>query len=172
MADTWEEYEWPLWVPDEVKKSIMDFWGPSQSRTPKDWLENWKDRTDIAMGQEVVLQELCGKRYAQGKYIHAWNNIGRVVDRALKVHYVACPPVYKEYKKQIRRACTLCGQRVLDKAYVVEGKFRVHLICYLEFTLNQYEDLLEDRKAKVKKLERKMRRKQRKEAKCQNGPSA
>lgn len=83
---SWDTFVWPAWVPAEVRKAVMDFWGPHQGgRGPGDWQENSCPTCSPynyapAFGEHVSLL-IGGTRgdIATGRYVHCWNNIGRIV---------------------------------------------------------------------------------------------
>jgi len=97
-ANTFGDYEFPEWVNDDVKKSITDFWG-CFGRTYKDWLESFKfDERENCYHKKYSgfghpkMGELVAYRFRNGdivigRYIHAWNNIGRLIDSDGKTHY-------------------------------------------------------------------------------------
>lgn len=80
----WDAYQWPEWVPVEVRKQIRQFWGPrSQDRGPDEWALNACADYNGApcFGARVTLG-LAGshdRETSTGRYVHCWNNIGRLV---------------------------------------------------------------------------------------------
>lgn len=77
---SWDLVQWPTWVPPEVRHQVADFWGPKCGRKPKDYAESILRYPDEipAFGERVRLR-VSGSRWVEGRYVHAWNNIGRVV---------------------------------------------------------------------------------------------
>ena len=83
----WEGYPWPKWVPKEVREQIDGFCGSHQGRTSLDWCENGVQRYNqikggfLAFGDFVLVPEHSDGtgRWRRGRWIHCWNNIGRVV---------------------------------------------------------------------------------------------
>ena len=86
-GNTFGNYKFESWVPVKVAQQIMEFWG-CFDRNYKEWLENPKIYIDEMRlprnGQKVVfyvktyLKEDSYFKY-EGRYIHAWNNMGRIV---------------------------------------------------------------------------------------------
>jgi protein gp37 len=81
---TWDEFTWPEWVPERVREQIVSFWGPASHRRPAEYLadvlcEKFNTfQRPPAFGERVTLRVREGE-YVTGRYVHAWNNIGRVV---------------------------------------------------------------------------------------------
>ena len=98
-TNTFGNYNFPAWVPEDVRNSIVSFWGVF-GRTHKDWLEdaergaqdNCYHRMYSGFGNprlgDLVAYSLSDGKIVIGRYIHAWNNIGRLVDKEGGVH---CP---------------------------------------------------------------------------------
>lgn len=94
MPATWAEFTWPDWVLDEVRREVERFWG-CWGRTPRSWAEDAVRQGAPAFGEVVTLRAFGGslsthvtadgsagdehRRTATGRYVHAWNNIGRLV---------------------------------------------------------------------------------------------
>ena len=78
---TWKDFQWPEWVPAKLRKSIEDFWCESWGRGPEEWIRDWTEAhpTVPRLGEVCTLGNLCGDGFSTGRYVHAWNNIGRVV---------------------------------------------------------------------------------------------
>lgn len=77
---SWEAVVWPAWVPQKVRQEIADFWGPKCGRRPRDYADSIvrNPAPTPALGERVRLR-LTHSRWVEGRYVHAWNNIGRVV---------------------------------------------------------------------------------------------
>ncbi len=89
---TWAEVKWPDWVPQEWREQIEDFWGEKNRRKPQDYENGMKGTgsTVPAFGHVGWFRELCGNdSLVHGRYIHAWNNIGRLVDDEGQPRYVS-----------------------------------------------------------------------------------
>lgn len=108
--NTFGEYEFADWVPGNVSEEIVTFWG-CLGRTHNEWLANAKhdEMERCAHGArpngfghppngatvEYVfldwkLSKETGKevyKIVKGRYIHAWSNIGRLVDEHGETHY-------------------------------------------------------------------------------------
>jgi hypothetical protein len=80
-AKRWSEFRWPEWVPAEVRGQIESFWSEAYGRNPQQWIENSYDRYNHApsFGERVRLR-FGGERWVEGRYVHCWNNVGRVVE--------------------------------------------------------------------------------------------
>ncbi|MFG3585041.1 phage Gp37/Gp68 family protein [Streptomyces sp. NPDC047990] len=78
---TWSEWTWPDWVPAEVRDAIEGFWGPKCGRTPRDWMRDMHQQGAPAFGAAVTLGDGFGPNPPKvtGRFVHAWNNIGRLV---------------------------------------------------------------------------------------------
>lgn len=91
---TWDEFEWPDWVPQIVIKEIEGFWSHECGRGPEQWVKD----AEYAMqhyyappfgARGVYCRTLPSSLPVYGRYIHAWNNIGRVVDNDGNVYLVS-----------------------------------------------------------------------------------
>lgn len=78
---TWAEWTWPEWVPVEVRQAIEGFWGADQGRSPRDWMQDMHQQGAPAFGSALLMDDGFGRnpRRIVGRYVHAWNNIGRLV---------------------------------------------------------------------------------------------
>ncbi|MFJ7525187.1 DUF5131 family protein [Streptomyces griseus] len=78
---TWDEWTWPNWVPAEVRNAIEDFWGAAQGRSPRDWMRNMHEQGAPAFGATLRMNDGFGPKPSKvtGRFVHAWNNIGRLV---------------------------------------------------------------------------------------------
>ena len=93
--NTFGDYIFDDWVCQEMRDQIRQFWG-SFGRTYKDWLENAKQNTGCPeYGQYCyVLDEVRVLGHVlyslkKGWFIHAWNNMGRLIDADGKIYYVS-----------------------------------------------------------------------------------
>ena len=87
---TWAEWRWPEWVPKRVRTEIENFWLESWGRGPDAWLENAQaaeKRFGLHLGDFVTLP-IYGHGLATGRFIHAWNNIGRLISETGETFYV------------------------------------------------------------------------------------
>jgi hypothetical protein len=84
MDDTWKNYIWPDWVPMEVRRQIVSFWSDFH-RDRKDYLDNIAQNSGYQWGNgkmpafgEVITVVRQGE-HITGRFIHAWNNMARLV---------------------------------------------------------------------------------------------
>ncbi|CCJ07042.1 DUF5131 family protein [Methylocystis sp. SC2] len=86
----WADFDWPSWVPEIVQKQVMDFWRKDWNRGPSAWLRSSIENGHPPLGTigkyHVVRN---GEPLVEGRFVHAWNNIGRVIDEAGNVHCVS-----------------------------------------------------------------------------------
>ena len=73
------EWDWPDWVPDDVREEIEQFWSSSMGRSPDDWRRSAVEHGMPELGQRVRMQTIVGSGIVEGRFVHAWNNIGRIV---------------------------------------------------------------------------------------------
>lgn len=91
-----KNYNFDSWVPKEVRQQLIDFWGIF-GRTTQDWLNCSKTEESEqcyyieAQGfrhppygakVEYILKNYKNTgetKFIKGKYIHAWNNMGRLI---------------------------------------------------------------------------------------------
>lgn len=85
--ETWDAVEWPEWVPESVRQGVSRFWGERSGSSPADYERSMAYERIPRFG-EVVTLSMSGESVT-GRYVHAWNNIGRVVDDAGNVHCVS-----------------------------------------------------------------------------------
>src|SRR6266487_2442039 len=78
-------FEWPAWVPDAIRREVERFWAGND----QDWTENAKVNNAPEMGSIVSLRKLCCEELVEGRFVFAWNNIGRVVYEDGTFEYVA-----------------------------------------------------------------------------------
>lgn len=79
---TWASYVWPEWVPLEVRKQVEEFWSDSCGRGPDEWLKNTADPyagQGVTLGTRGTFWVIGHRALVVGRYVHAWNNIGRAV---------------------------------------------------------------------------------------------
>jgi protein gp37 len=78
---TWAEWIWPDWVPARVREEIESFWGASQGRSPRDWIRDMHQQGAPPFGAELRMDDGFGTNPPKvtGRYVHCWNNIGRLV---------------------------------------------------------------------------------------------
>jgi hypothetical protein len=99
LGPTWPESNWPDWVPQSIRDQVVEFWGPFSRRHPAEWVQNCEDAIKRygapAFGAEAALPLFSKYNetwiYAAGRYVHAWNNIGRIVHSDGTFSYVWLP---------------------------------------------------------------------------------
>lgn len=88
----WSEFTWPEWVPQSVRDEVQSFWSASSGRGPDEWERNGQDvyNKPPPFGARVRILLACERpdKYVVGRYVHAWNNIGRLIDDNGCVHVV------------------------------------------------------------------------------------
>ena len=86
------EWNWPDWVPAEVRMQIEETYSQARHYSRTDWELNAKRNNMPEFGQRVIMRSL-GKDApcVCGRYVHAWNNIGRVITDDGTVEYVSNP---------------------------------------------------------------------------------
>lgn len=95
---TWADFVWPEWVPHDQRRQIEGFWGKGYGRSPASWLADHVQQRVPATGSTVTV-EVDAHGWAQvdkmassgltGRYLHAWNNIGRIICSDGKVVYAS-----------------------------------------------------------------------------------
>lgn len=102
-ATTWDAYDFPAWVPEPVRGEIRRFWSETCGRSPRSWHANTLDKYNRqpALGAVVEAESFThsGLPLLTGRWVPAWNNIGRVVMRD------------GSYK-----CSSTCGIRIIDPA--------------------------------------------------------
>jgi len=78
-GNSWDVFPWPDWVPWDLRQSIQSFWFPEWGRGPRQWLESARENRMPRFGQQVRMCQLTTDELITGRFVHAWNNIGRVV---------------------------------------------------------------------------------------------
>jgi hypothetical protein len=83
-------WDWPDFVPNEVRKQIEEFW--SRNRTIDDWKKNAELNAMPELGQRVRMLSVGREtRVVEGRFVHAWNNIGRIITDDCMIEYVCNP---------------------------------------------------------------------------------
>lgn len=77
----WSEFAWPDWVPQALREQIESFWSCSFGRGPAAWVENAiaPYNGGLPLGTRGAFWEIGGNGIVFGRYVHAWNNMGRCV---------------------------------------------------------------------------------------------
>ncbi|MEH3135376.1 MAG: hypothetical protein PGN30_10290 [Mycolicibacterium neoaurum] len=81
IPETWAEYQWPEWVPTQVRSQIESFWSAAAGRGPHAWLNDARIQGGPPFGATVTLGDgfTSNPTKVTGRFVHAWNNIGRLV---------------------------------------------------------------------------------------------
>ncbi len=90
IGDSWARTAWPEWVPSAIRSQVEQFWG-CWGRNPRQWAEDAEHRGAPAFGSVVTLP-LLGQPWptpASGRFVHCWNNIGRIVHEDGSWDYVS-----------------------------------------------------------------------------------
>ena len=91
--ERWADFAWPEWVPAKVRMEIESFWSwENYKRTPREWAANAvQNGGGIAIGSLVGVDNVTYpgskevrpfndyRAYRTGRFVHAWNNMCRVV---------------------------------------------------------------------------------------------
>jgi len=85
---TWATFPWPDWVPAVTRAAITDFWS-CFGRSPRHYLHDCLEQRGPPFGAHVA-QERGGRRF-EGRWIHCWNNMGRIVDADGVPHLASIP---------------------------------------------------------------------------------
>lgn len=77
----WADWSWPEWVPEEIRSQVEGFWDETWGRSPRTWMHDMHQQGAPAFGSVVTLNSGFGSNAptVTGRYVHAWNNIGRIV---------------------------------------------------------------------------------------------
>lgn len=89
MENTWQSHQWEDWIPVEIRKQIKEFWSVDIGRGPKQWKQDEIEQEAPRTGSIVTLPELISKKKVTGRYVHCWNNIGRIVHEDGSFSYVS-----------------------------------------------------------------------------------
>lgn len=89
---TWAEWTWPEWVPEEARQQVQKFWSDTWGRGPREWLRDYYAQGAPPFGHSVQLHKLSSSdEWERGRYVHCWNNIGRVIRADGSMGYVSFP---------------------------------------------------------------------------------
>jgi hypothetical protein len=89
MSMASDGWGWPDWVPLDLRVSIESFWSWHGGHVA--WLRNQEIPHNNAhpLGTHIRAWCIGSDSIVIGRYVYAWNNIGRVVDDSGKVHCVS-----------------------------------------------------------------------------------
>lgn len=80
ISNQWQDFVWLEWVPVKCREQIESFWSEDWNRGPRAWLKDMDNQRAPITGQ--VYDDLFVSRSEGpviGIYLHAWNNMGRLV---------------------------------------------------------------------------------------------
>ena len=98
---TWEDFTWPDWVPAQQRQHIEAFWGTDHGRSPASWAEDHHCQRCPETGSVVGVKEVSPSGWGSvcfpwdpeaeftGRFLHCWNNVGRVIKGDGETHYVS-----------------------------------------------------------------------------------
>jgi len=75
---TWNNFHWPEWVPEKIKKEIEEFHSDAWGRGPASWMEGAERNKSPLLGDRVRVHDFQGNLVI-GRFIYAWNNVGRLL---------------------------------------------------------------------------------------------
>jgi hypothetical protein len=81
-SNRWSDFVWPAWVPADVRLPVEGFWSEDNGRGPRAWADDAVAQGSYPFGVVVTAHDgLAPSRtaLATGRWVHAWNNIGRLV---------------------------------------------------------------------------------------------
>lgn len=83
-SNRWADFMWPDWVHADVRELIERFWAEEHGRGPRAWAENATQpyTNETPTGAIVRMwtdRSGPGSAPREGRYIHLWNNIGRLL---------------------------------------------------------------------------------------------
>lgn len=84
---SWEDFTWPSWVLPEIAKQIKEFYSSKMGRSPLIWHTSAIQNHAPKFGIRIRIEDFQNKIVC-GRFVFAWNNIGRLVDDNAKVQYV------------------------------------------------------------------------------------
>lgn len=79
--ETWDAYEFPEWIPEPLRESIRQFWCEEWGRGPRAWLESAENENNHhpPLGALVECRAIGREELHRGRWVPAWNNLGRCV---------------------------------------------------------------------------------------------
>ena len=96
MPQKWSDFEWPNWVTPDQRSQVERFWGDPSRRVPREWnadnIAQHTPRFGAKMGfdsRRWVCKTTDPKAIGSGRFMHAWNNMGRIITDAGEVVGVA-----------------------------------------------------------------------------------
>jgi hypothetical protein len=107
MSKHIKDYSFDSWIPEDVQQQLIKFWG-SFGRTSKDWLDcakreesehcyyveasGFRHPPHGARAEYILRNYRCSgeTKFIKGRYIHMWNNMGRLITRDSVVCVSTC----------------------------------------------------------------------------------
>ncbi len=87
---SWSDFVWPSWVPAQIQTDIESFWNPQWGRGPNAWMRGAIENGQPPIGTLGRYRSFRrGEPLIDGRFVPAWNNIGRVITDAGEVHCVS-----------------------------------------------------------------------------------
>lgn len=99
---TWRQFNFPKWVPLDVRKQLRRFWSESFGRSPAEWHKYTACdpyNGQVEMGTRVTCKAgMFLRRKRRGRWVPMWNNIGRLVTDDGKVFVISTGYIIKPRK--------------------------------------------------------------------------
>jgi hypothetical protein len=78
-SNNWADFNWPSWVPTELRRQIATFWAEDVGRGPAAWLEDAQRNASPPFGSLYTGEAFSPRRHVTGRFVHAWSNMARLV---------------------------------------------------------------------------------------------
>lgn len=108
MGEPRTPFNWPEWVPAKVRAEVEEFWTRFGRSGGDAWRQNAESERAPQFGEVVRLRSLRDAYDAEpsgyGRYVHAWNNIGRLVHDDGTFDYVSFGPCWRQEQAPDRTA--------------------------------------------------------------------
>lgn len=95
--ESWSEFPWPDWVPGKTRAEIEGFWSDF-GRGPRDYIKDCIQQNSPPFGARFRSERWGwresdgeGRRWVEGRWVHCWNNIGRLIDDDGAPQYASTP---------------------------------------------------------------------------------
>ena len=79
----WGDVDWPEWVPQKIRDEVARFWSSTLGRGPSEYQRSAEASYNRMpdFGERVFLPDTGPDPTPRhrGRWVHAWNNIGRIV---------------------------------------------------------------------------------------------
>jgi hypothetical protein len=85
--ETWADFPWPEWIPANQREQIEKFWNVEWGRGPRAWFRDHEVQCMPFTGERITTEDIFSRARDEegrrpsvtGRYIHSWNNMGRIV---------------------------------------------------------------------------------------------